>query len=76
MKKNTMITLRNETKKKHKTYKITSVMGLSWNWIGFWIYNSWKKAAMLCTASEEVIDKHYLNQLNQLGSDEKELKKN
>ena len=35
-----------------------------------------KKAAMLCTASvEEVIDKHYLNQINQLGSDEKELKK-
>ena len=35
-----------------------------------------KKAAMLCTASvEEVIDKHYLSQLNQLGSDEKELKK-
>jgi ubiquinone biosynthesis monooxygenase Coq7 len=36
-----------------------------------------KKAAMLCTASvEEVIDKHYLNQINQLGPDEKELKKN
>ncbi|MDA9598667.1 demethoxyubiquinone hydroxylase family protein [Candidatus Pelagibacter sp.] len=35
-----------------------------------------KKAAMLCTASvEEVIDKHYLNQINQLGDDEKELKK-
>ena len=35
-----------------------------------------KKAAMLCTASvEEVIDKHYLNQINQLGPDEKELKK-
>ena len=34
-----------------------------------------KKAAMLCTASvEEVIYKHYLNQLNQLESDEKELK--
>ena len=34
-----------------------------------------KKAAMLCTASvEEVIDKHYLNQINQLESDEKELK--
>ena len=31
---------------------------------------------MLCTASvEEVIDKHYLSQLNQLGSDEKQLKK-
>jgi len=35
-----------------------------------------KKAAMLCTASvEEVIDKHYLDQINQLGSDETELKK-
>ena len=35
-----------------------------------------KKAAMLCTASvEEVIDEHYQNQINQLGSDEKELKK-
>ena len=35
-----------------------------------------KKGAMLCTASvEEVIDKHYLNQINQLGSEEKELKK-
>ena len=30
---------------------------------------------MLCTASvEEVIDEHYQNQINQLGSDEKELK--
>ena len=35
-----------------------------------------KKAAMLCTASvEEVIDEHYQNQINQLDSDEKELKK-
>ena len=34
-----------------------------------------KKAAMLCTASvEEVIDEHYLSQINQLGSDEKNLK--
>ena len=34
-----------------------------------------KKAAMLCTASvEEVIDKHYLNQINQLDSGEKNLK--
>ena len=34
-----------------------------------------KKAAMLCTASvEEVIDKHYLNQINQLDNSEKELK--
>jgi len=35
-----------------------------------------KKAAMLCTASvEEVIDEHYQNQINQLGSEEKNLKK-
>ena len=35
-----------------------------------------KKAAMLCTASvEEVIDEHYQNQINQIGSDEKELRK-
>ena len=34
-----------------------------------------KKAAMLCTASvEEVIDKHYQDQINQLGEDEKELR--
>ena len=36
-----------------------------------------KKAAMLCTASvEEVIDKHYQNQIDQLDKNEKELKKN
>jgi ubiquinone biosynthesis monooxygenase Coq7 len=35
-----------------------------------------KKAAMLCTASvEEVIDKHYLDQINQLGPEEEDLKK-
>ena len=35
-----------------------------------------KKAAMLWTASvEEVIDKHYQDQINQLGPDEKNLKK-
>ena len=34
-----------------------------------------RKASMLCTASvEEVIDNHYLNQINQLDSDEKDLK--
>ena len=36
-----------------------------------------EKAAMLCTASvEEVIDGHYKKQLDKLGEDEKELKKN
>ena len=35
-----------------------------------------KKAAMLCTASvEEVIDKHYQDQIDEIGDDEKELKK-
>ena len=35
-----------------------------------------KKAAMLCTASvEEVIDEHYKSQINQLGPEEKILKK-
>ena len=34
-----------------------------------------KKTTMLCTASvEEVIDEHYQNQINELGSDEKVLK--
>ena len=34
-----------------------------------------KRAAMLCTASvEEVIDKHYQDQIDQLGPDEKKLK--
>ena len=34
-----------------------------------------KKAAMLCTASvEEVIDEHYLSQINELENDEKKLK--
>ena len=34
-----------------------------------------KKAAMLCTASvEEVIDGHYKSQIDQIGSDEKNLK--
>ena len=36
-----------------------------------------QKAAMLCTASvEEVIDGHYKNQIDQIGSDENDLKKN
>ena len=35
-----------------------------------------KKAAMLCTASvEEVIDGHYKSQIDQIGSDENDLKK-
>ena len=50
-------------------------MGFIRRWTWFWICYNWKKAAMLCTASvEEVIDKHYQNQINQLKNDEKELK--
>ena len=48
------------------------LMGIT---LGFGTAMMGKKAAMLCTASvEEVIDKHYLNQINQLFSDEKDLK--
>ena len=43
--------------------------------IGFGSTLMGQKAAMLCTASvEEVIDKHYQKQINQIESDEKELK--
>ena len=50
-------------------------MGFIRYWIGFGSTIIGKKAAMLCTASvEEVIDEHYLNQINQLKSDEKNLK--
>ena len=48
------------------------LMGVS---LGFGAALLGKRAAMLCTASvEEVIDKHYQNQINQLKNDEKELK--
>ena len=48
------------------------VMGVA---LGFGTALLGKKATMLCTASvEEVIDKHYQNQINQLKNDEKELK--
>ena len=43
--------------------------------LGFGTTMLGEKAAMLCTASvEEVIDKHYQNQINQLNSNEKVLK--
>ena len=49
------------------------LMGIT---LGFGTAMMGKKAAMLCTASvEEVIDEHYQNQIDQLGPDEKELKK-
>jgi ubiquinone biosynthesis monooxygenase Coq7 len=57
-----------------KFLPLWDLMGVS---LGFGSTLLGKKTAMLCTASvEEVIDKHYQNQINQLGSDEKELKKN
>ena len=52
--------------------KLWDILGIS---IGFGSTLLGKKAAMLCTASvEEVIDKHYQNQINQLENDEKEFK--
>ena len=53
--------------------KLWDLLGIG---LGFGSTILGKKAAMLCTASvEEVIDKHYLNQINQLGPEEKDLKK-
>ena len=62
-------------KRKIKPTKMLPLWDLLGVGLGFGSTILGKKAAMLCTASvEEVIDKHYLNQLNQLESDEKELK--
>tara|TARA_A100001011_G_C13781650_1_gene623398 strand:- start:36 stop:569 length:534 start_codon:yes stop_codon:yes gene_type:complete len=66
----------NEIKKRNirptKMLPLWDLLGVG---LGFGSTILGKKAAMLCTASvEEVIDKHYLNQLNQLEADEKELK--
>ena len=52
--------------------KIWDLLGVG---LGFGSTLLGKKAAMLCTASvEEVIDKHYQNQIDQIGDDEIELK--
>ena len=66
----------NEIKKrKIKPTKFLPLWDLLGVGLGFGSTLLGKKAAMLCTASvEEVIDKHYQNQINQLGSDEKILK--
>ena len=66
----------NEIKKRKikptKFLPLWDLLGVS---LGFGSTILGKKAAMLCTASvEEVIDKHYQNQINQLGTDEKYLK--
>ncbi len=67
----------NEIKKrKIKPTKFLPLWDLLGVGLGFGSTILGKKTAMLCTASvEEVIDKHYQNQINQLGSDEKYLKK-
>jgi 3-demethoxyubiquinol 3-hydroxylase len=67
----------NEIKKrKIKPTKFLPLWDLLGIGLGFGSTILGRKAAMLCTASvEEVIDEHYLNQINQLGTDEKELKK-
>ena len=63
-------------KRKIKPTKFLPLWDLLGVSLGFGSTILGKKAAMLCTASvEEVIDEHYKNQINQLGSDEKNLKK-
>ena len=67
----------NEIKKRNitptKLLPLWDMLGVG---LGFGSTLLGKKAAMLCTASvEEVIDEHYAEQINQLGSDEKVLKK-
>ena len=66
----------NEIKKrKIKPTKFLPLWDLLGVGLGFGSTLLGKKATMLCTASvEEVIDKHYKNQIDQLGSDEKNLK--
>tara|TARA_B100001029_G_scaffold137474_1_gene116557 strand:- start:157 stop:690 length:534 start_codon:yes stop_codon:yes gene_type:complete len=55
-----------------KFLPLWDLLGIS---LGFGSTLIGKKAAMLCTASvEEVIDKHYQNQIDYLKNDEKELK--
>ena len=51
---------------------VWDILGVS---LGFGSVLLGKTAAMLCTASvEEIIDKHYLNQIDKLENDEKKLK--
>ena len=67
----------NEIKKRNiKPTKFLPLWDLLGVGLGFGSTILGKKAAMLCTASvEEVIDEHYQNQINQLGPDERNLKK-
>ena len=66
----------NEIKKrKIKPTKLLPLWDLMGVGLGFGTAILGKKAAMVCTASvEEVIDNHYQKQINQLNSDEKDLK--
>ena len=67
----------NEIKKRNiKPTKLLPLWDLLGVTLGFGSTILGKKAAMLCTASvEEVIDEHYLNQINQLDNSEKNLKR-
>ena len=67
----------NEIKKRNiKPTKFLPLWDLLGVGLGFGSTLLGKKATMLCTASvEEVIDKHYQDQINQLGPEEKNLKK-
>ena len=63
-------------KRKIKPTKFLPLWDLLGVGLGFGSTILGKKAAMLCTASvEEVIDKHYQDQINKLGPEEKELRK-
>ena len=67
----------NEIKKRNiKPTKLLPLWDLLGIGLGFGSTILGNKAAMLCTASvEEVIQEHYANQIKQLNSDEKKLKK-
>ena len=66
----------NEIKKRNiKPTKLLPLWDLMGVTLGFGTAMLGEKAAMLCTASvEEVIDKHYLDQIKQLGKNETKLK--
>ena len=66
--------IRKRNIKPTKLLPLWDLLGLG---LGFGSTILGKKATMLCTASvEEVIDGHYKNQIDQIGSDEIDLKKN
>ena len=71
------VDFQNEIKKRNikptRFFPVWDLLGVA---LGFSSTLMGKKAAMLCTASvEEVIDKHYQDQINQLEEDENKLKK-